>query len=104
LRLSEEATKFEKNIPHPLTSCVSRTNFEFLRSILNLCFLKDDLDTYQTIKNWILRKNKSFIKGALTQKRALKQLEGALKFKTQSQLKNYNNRNSTFGSTILLGA
>jgi hypothetical protein len=29
-----------------------------------------------------LKKNNSFIEGALTQKRAFKQLEGALKYKT----------------------
>jgi hypothetical protein len=37
------------------------------------------------------------VKGALTQKRTLKQLESPPKYKNQSQLKNYNNRNSKFG-------
>ena len=41
-------------------------------------------------------KKKIFIKGALTQKRALKQIEGALKCKTQQRLKN-KNRNLKIG-------
>ena len=47
-------------------------------------------------------KKKIFIKGALTEKRALKQLEGALKCKTQQRLK-IDNRNSNIGwETILV--
>ena len=41
-------------------------------------------------------KKKIFIKGALTQKRALKQIEGALECKTQQRLKN-DNRNLKIG-------
>ena len=47
-------------------------------------------------------KKKIFIKGTLTQKRALKQLEGALKCKTQQRLK-IDNRNSKIGwETVLV--
>ena len=41
-------------------------------------------------------KKKIFIKGTLTQKRALKQIEGALKCKTQQRLKD-DNRNLKIG-------
>ena len=41
-------------------------------------------------------KKRIFIKGGLTQKRALKQIEGALKCETQHRLRN-DNRNSKIG-------